>query len=89
VGGAHARERRPRQPRHALSDPLGIERLPESIATLRSLVHLDLRVNRLTEVPAALAELPELRILDLRWNGFTEVPPALRPLAERGCLIRV
>jgi Leucine-rich repeat (LRR) protein len=58
--------------------------LPDWLARLPRLTHLDLRNNRLRELPA---ELPALDRLDLRWNKLDGDPPVLRRLAEQGCVI--
>ncbi|HEX2623583.1 MAG TPA: leucine-rich repeat domain-containing protein, partial [Phototrophicaceae bacterium] len=61
--------------------------LPESLASLQNLTHLDLRNNQLLALPAALADLPHLKKLDLRWNKLRVLPDWLKYLEQRGCVV--
>ncbi|MGW2988120.1 leucine-rich repeat domain-containing protein [Streptomyces goshikiensis] len=61
--------------------------VPEALAGLSRLRHLDLRSNRLHNLPNWLPELPSLEKLDLRWNNIEPAPRLLDLLAQRGCIV--
>ncbi|EEY62860.1 uncharacterized protein PITG_15291 [Phytophthora infestans T30-4] len=52
----------------------GLEKLPESIGTLRYLMELDLTKNRLRELPDTLTKLTALKILNLSCNVLEKLP---------------
>lgn len=52
----------------------GLREVPESIADLPALVHLDLRDNELRELPDWLFEMPRLQSVDVRGNGLRHYP---------------
>jgi Leucine-rich repeat (LRR) protein len=61
--------------------------LPDAIGDLSSLVYLDLRGNRLTELPLSMSRLTHLEKLDLRWNPLDGIPGWFGTLEARGCSI--
>ncbi|KAG7383977.1 hypothetical protein PHYPSEUDO_003146 [Phytophthora pseudosyringae] len=52
----------------------GLERLPESIGTLRNLMELDVTKNRLRELPDSLTKLTGLKMLNLSCNALEKLP---------------
>ncbi|MEV0697900.1 hypothetical protein AB0I53_08275 [Saccharopolyspora sp. NPDC050389] len=64
-----------------------LQRLPDSIAALTGLTHLDLRATALRELPEGLAALPNLTKLDLRWTKLDHHPCWLDELRHRGCAV--
>ncbi|KAF4035972.1 Leucine rich repeat [Phytophthora infestans] len=52
----------------------GLEKLPESIGTLRYLMELDLTKNRLRDLPDTLTKLTALKILNLSCNVLEKLP---------------
>lgn len=60
----------------ALAAPgAGLETLPDAVAKLTSLRHIDLDGNALTRLPPTVTALPHLETLLLYRNRLTRLPP--------------
>lgn len=67
-----------RHPRSALDlGGLQLQRVPDSLRSLRQLKSLDLRMNKLIELPAWLGELSELKLLALGENPALGIPDSI------------
>ncbi|MEA5466636.1 COR domain-containing protein, partial [Leptothoe sp. PORK10 BA2] len=58
-----------------------ITEIPDSIAQLSALQHLDLSSNQITEIPDSIAQLSALQHLYLRSNQITEIPDSIAQLS--------
>ena len=68
---------------YILTQDNAITEIPREIANLKdSLIHLDLRKNRLESVPSALGQLLVLRYLNLAENHLATVDDGLQQCAE-------
>ncbi|MFZ4667295.1 MAG: AAA family ATPase [Prochlorotrichaceae cyanobacterium] len=56
----------------------GITEIPETLAQMTNLEHLNLTGNNLLEIPAAIGHLTELRILNLSYNRITKIPDVIK-----------
>ena len=81
--GEHEAERRILAYGHKATlklNDLGLERLPDSLASLTKLKHLNLSRNRLTGLPKSIGALRSLELLDLENNRLFSLSPELRAL---------
>jgi Leucine-rich repeat (LRR) protein len=59
-----------------------MRKLPQCIIQLRSLKHLDLWDNKISELPAAIGELHQLESLELGFNPLTTLPESFLRLTN-------